>query len=433
MYGIIDCDNCYVSCERVFRPDLKDQPVVVLSNNDGCVVARSNEAKRMGIKAGTPYFQLAQQFPNQKIAVFSSNYELYGELTGRVVEIIRQEAPAYFRYSIDECFVYFNGFTSPDESTSLKEWGERLHKRIKQSVGIPVSIGLAPTKTLAKMASHFAKKYPGYRHCCIIDTPEKRLKALKLYPIGEVWGIGRRYAARLEAEGVHTAYDFAQHAESWVQATFHNIVILRTWKELNGIDCVPNEELAKKKSICTSRSFPGMITALDDLKTHVANYAARCAEKLRQQDTVASIVAVFLHTNPFREDLPQYWNFEEARLLTPTSSTTTIVKTAHALLTRLYRPDYHYKKAGVIVMGIGPDSPIQQDLFDTNAEQFQKMRRLDKVIDRINKVGGSETIILGSQQYIGKDGKALTFANAIKHDFRSKNPTTRWSDIIVLK
>ena len=431
MYGIIDCDNCYVSCERVFRPDLKDKPVVVLSNNDGCVVARSNEAKKMGIKAGTPYFQLAQQFPNQKIAVFSSNYELYGELTGRVVSIIRKEAPAYFRYSIDECFVYLDGM----EHLDLKAWGEELHKKIKRSVGMPVSIGLAPNKTLAKMASHFAKKYQGYHHCCMIDTDEKRVKALKLYPIDEVWGIGRRYAAKLEALGVKTAYDFAEHNQTWVKATFNNIVIERTWRELNGEDCVPNEEMAKKKSICTSRSFNGMITDLDGLRTHVSNYAARCAEKLRQQNTVASIVGVFLNTNVFREDLPQYWNFQEKRLITPTSSTITIVKAANEVLQKLFRQGYHYKKAGVIVMGIGPNSPIQQDLFDTNAEQFEKMRKLDAVIDRINKLNGSETIVLGSQQYTQKDGKgkAQVFANAIKHDFKSKNPTTRWSDIIVLK
>ena len=431
MYGIIDCDNCYVSCERVFRPDLKDKPVVVLSNNDGCVVARSNEAKKMGIKAGTPYFQLAEQFPNQKIVVFSSNYELYGELTSRVVSIIRKEAPAYFRYSIDECFVYLDGM----EHLDLKAWGEELHKKIKRNVGMPVSIGLAPNKTLAKMASHFAKKYQGYRHCCMIDSDDKRIKALKLYPIDEVWGIGRRYAARLEALGVKTAYDFAEHNQSWVRATFNNIVIERTWRELNGEDCVPNEEMAKKKSICTSRSFNGMITDLDGLRTHVSNYAARCAEKLRQQGTVASIVGVFLNTNAFREDLPQYWNFQEMRLITPSSSTITIVKTANEVLQKLYRQGYHYKKAGVIVMGIGPNSPIQQDLFDTNAEQFEKMKRLDAVIDRINKVNGTETIVLGSQQYTQKDGKgkANVFANAIKHDFKSKNPTTRWSDIIRLK
>ena len=431
MYGIIDCDNCYVSCERVFRPDLRDKPVVVLSNNDGCVVARSNEAKKMGIKAGTPYFQLAEQFPNQKIAVFSSNYELYGELTGRVVSIIRKEAPAYFRYSIDECFVYLDGM----EHLDLKAWGEELHKKIKRSVGMPVSIGLAPNKTLAKMASHFAKKYQGYHHCCMIDTDEKRVKALKLYPIDEVWGIGRRYAAKLEALGVKTAYDFAEHNQTWVKATFNNIVIERTWRELNGEDCVPNEEMAKKKSICTSRSFNGMITDLDGLRTHVSNYAARCAEKLRQQGTVASIVGVFLNTNVFREDLPQYWNFQEMRLITPTSSTITIVKAANDVLQKLYRQGFHYKKAGVIVMGIGPNSPIQPDLFDYNAEQFEKMKRLDAVIDRINKVNGTETIVLGSQQYTQKDGKgkANVFANAIKHDFKSKNPTTRWSDIIVLK
>ena len=453
MYGIVDCDNCYVSCERVFRPDLNGVPVVVLSNNDGCVVARSNEAKKMGIKAGTPYFQLAQQFPNQKIAVFSSNYELYGELTGRVAEIIRQEAPAYFRYSIDECFVYFPKENRSEElrvkseefaaancqlstvNCQLKEWGENLHKRIRKSIGMPVSIGLAPTKTLAKMASHFAKKYPGYRHCCLIDTDEKRIKALKLYPIDEVWGIGRRYAAKLQSLGVQTAYDFAHHHGDWVRATFNNIVIYRTWQELNGVDAAPNEEMAKKKSICTSRSFNGMITDFDTLKTHVSNYAARCAEKLRQQGTVATIVAVFLHTNAFREDLPQYWNFQEKRLTVGTNSTIEIVKAASEVLQHIYIQGYHYKKAGVIVMGIGPNSPMQLDLFDYNAEQFQKMKRLDAVIDRINKVNGTETVVLGAQQYTQKDGKgkAEVFANAIKHDFRSKNPTTRWSDIIELK
>jgi DNA polymerase V len=384
----------------------------------------------MGIKAGTPYFQLAEQFPNQKIAVFSSNYELYGELTGRIVSLISQEVPAYFRYSIDECFIYLDGM----EHLDLKKWGEGLHKKIKQYVGMPVSIGLAPNKTLAKMASHFAKKYQGYRHCCMIDSDEKRIKALKLYPIGDVWGIGRRYAAKLESLGVKTAYDFAAHHGDWVKLTFNNIVIQRTWRELNGEDCVPNEELAKKKSICTSRSFNGMISDFDSLKTQVSNYAARCAEKLRQQGTVASSVGVFLNTNAFREDLAQYWNFQEKRLITPSSSTITITQAASDILKSIYRQGYQYKKAGVIVMNIGPDSPIQQDLFDINAEQFQKMKRLDEVIDRINRMHGSETIVLGSQQYTRKDGKgkADVFANAIKHDFRSPSPTTRWSDVIRL-
>ena len=394
-------------------------------------MARSNEAKAMGVKEGTPYFQLAQQFPNQKIAVFSSNYELYGELTSRVVSIIRQETPAYFRYSIDECFMYLDGI----ELDQLQQWGEHLHKRVKREVGMPISIGLAPNKTLAKIASKLAKKFEAYRHCCMIDTDYKREKALEWCPIEDVWGIGRRYAAKLLALGCKTALDFAKHHKDWVRQTFNNITIVRTWQELNGEDAVPNEELAKKKSICTSRSFNGMISDIDTLRTHVSNYAARCAEKLRQQKTVASIVGVFVNTNMFREDLAQYWNFQEARLVTPTNSTIAIVKAACDVLQSIYRTGYQYKKAGVIVMGIGPDSPIQQDLFDVNAEQIEKMRRLDEVVDRINRMHGSETIVIGAQQYTRKDGKgkANVFANAIKHDFKSKNPTTRWSDIIKLK
>ncbi|MBR4213784.1 MAG: Y-family DNA polymerase [Bacteroidales bacterium] len=428
MYGIVDCDNCYVSCERVFRPDLVGKPVVVLSNNDGCVVARSNEAKQLGIQTGTPYYQLAEKFPGEKIAVFSSNYELYGELTGRVVSIIKDAAPAYFRYSIDECFVRLHGIAD------LKPWGENLSTTIKRSVGIPVSIGIAPTKTLAKVASRFAKKYRGYRHCCLIDNDEKRLKALALTAVEDIWGIGRRYAARLVSLGVKTAADLAQMPESWVKATFNNIVMTRLHRELNAIDCIPDEQMVAKKSICTSRSFNGMITDIEQLRTHIDNYAARCAEKLRLQKTVATIVGIFLNTNPFREDLPQYYNFLETRLLTPSNSTITIVKTANTLLQQLFKPGYHYKKAGVIVMGISPDSPIQQDLFDTDAERIAKMRRLDTIVDRINKVNGSETIVLCSQQYPSTtpNGKAEVFANAIKHDFKSKNPTTRWSDIIRL-
>lgn len=431
MYGIIDCDNCYVSCERVFRPDLEGKPVVVLSNNDGCVVARSNEAKALGIKEGTPYFQLGQMFPNAKIAVFSSNYELYGELTGRVVSIIKDAAPAYFRYSIDECFVYFNGIDDID----LKAWGEGLHRKIRQWVGMPVSIGLAPNKTLAKVASHFAKRYPGYLHCCVIDSEEKREKALRLFPIEKVWGIGRRYAAKLSAYGVKTAYDFAKMHRDWIRVTFNNIVIERTWAELNGEDCVPNEEYAKKKSICTSRSFNGMLSDLEAINTHVSNYAARCAEKLRAQKTVASVVGVFINTNPFREDLGQYWNFEEERLITPTNSSITIVQAAKAALKRIFRPGYQYKKAGVIVMGISPTSPIQQDLFDISSSKYNKLKSLDEALDRINRMYGTETLVLGAQQYTpkGGEGKANVFSDAIKHDFRSPNPTTRWCDIIKMK
>ena len=431
MYGIIDCDNCYVSCERVFRPDLEGKPVVVLSNNDGCVVARSNEAKALGIKEGIPYFQMAEQFPNHKIAVFSSNYELYGELTARVISIISQEAPAYFRYSIDECFVYLDGM----EHINLQKWGENLHRRIKRSVGMPVSIGLAPNKTLAKIASKLAKKFEVYRHCCLIDNDENRIAALKWLPVEDVWGIGRRYAEKLHALVCQSAYDFAMHHVDWVRLTFNNINIVRTWQELNGEDVVPNEELTKKKSICTSRSFNGMIGDFETLRTNIANYASRCAEKLRRQDTVASVVGVFVSSNPFREDLLQYWKYQEKRLITPTSSTIPIVQAGSEVLKEIFVQGVQYKRGGVIVLGISPNSPIQQDLFDMDAEQIQKLKRLDAVVDRINKIHGSETIVIGAQQYTkpGGKGRADVFSNAMKQDFKSKNPTTRWSDIIKLK
>lgn len=430
MYGIADIDNCFCSCEKVFRPDLEGKPIVVLSNNDGCVVARSNEAKMLGIKEGVPYFQLARQFPANKIAVFSSNYELYSELTGRVVSIIRQETPAYFRYSIDECFMYLDGIGEE----RLQKWGEALHKRVRQEVGIYVSIGMAPNKTLAKIASRLSKKYDAYRHCCMIDNDYKREKALEWCCIEDVWGIGRRYAAKLQSYGIKTALDFARHHKDWVRQTFNNINIIRTWQELNGEDVVPNEVLTKKKSICTSRSFNGMVSDYETLRSHVANYACRCAEKLRIQKNVASIVGVFINTNVFREDLAQYWNFQEARLITPTNSTIKIVQTTNDVLRRMFIQGFQYKKAGVIVMGISPDSAIQQDLFDYNVEKIQKMRRLDEVVDRINRMNGSETVVIGSQQYTKKDGKgkADVFANAIKHNFKSPNPTTRWNDIIRL-
>ena len=431
MYAIIDCDNCFVSCERVFRPDLNGKPVVVLSNNDGCVVARSNEAKALGIKAGLPYYQMKERFPNQEIAVFSSNYELYGDITDRVMSLVRKAAPTFYRYSIDEGFCDLSGFTSHlSPLPSLKQWGEDLSAYIWKATRMPVSIGIAPTKTLAKMASHYAKKYKGYNHCCFIDTDERRIKALGQYEIEEVWGIGRRYAARLQSYGIRTALDFAS------RATLNNVVAIRTWKELNGIDCIPMEDMSKKKSICTSRSFPGMVTDMDALRTSISNFAARCAEKLRKQDSVAQTVCVFIDTNHFREDLPQYWNMAEERLLTPTNSTQQIVQTATRCTERIFRQGYHYKRAGVIVMGICPDSGVQTNFIDYDAERHEKMKRLDAVLDKVNREYGSETLVLGSQQYVrkedmgvGKKVEAGVFKDSIKHDFRSPCYTTRWSDI----
>lgn len=426
-YAIVDCDNAYVSCERVFRPDLNGKPCVVLSNNDGCIVARSNEAKALDIKAGTPYYQLKERFPNGEVTVFSSNYELYGDITDRVMSLVRKAAPTFYRYSIDEGFCDLSGM----EHLDLKKWGEDLSAFIWKATRMPVSIGIAQTKTLAKMASHYAKHYKGFNHCCMIGTDEQRVKALQGYDIDEVWGIGRRYAARLQATGIKTAYDFSCKSDSWVRATLNNVVAIRTWKELNGEDVIPMEEMSKKKSICTSRSFPGMITDIQDLRTHISNYAARCAEKLRKQLSVAQTVCVFVDTNHFREDLPQYWNMGEERLLTPSNNTQQIVHTATRCTERIFRQGYHYKRAGVIVMGVIPDSGIQTNFIDYDSERHEKMKKLDAVLDKINCEYGTETVVLTSQQYTKKEGKgkADIFADAIKHDFKSPCYTTRWSDI----
>ena len=430
MYAVVDCDNCYVSCERVFRPDLEGRMVVVLSNNDGCVVARSNEAKRFGIKAGMPYFKAKELAGGADMVVFSSNYELYGEITARVMAIIADESPEYIRYSIDEAFCIFKG----DKEIDFKQWGEHLHCRIKQSTGMPVSVGIGPTKTIAKMASHFAKKYLAYKHCCVIDNDEKRLKALSLYPLEEVWGIGRRNAERFRQVGDVTALDVSHHAKDWIRATF-NVVMLRTWSELNGIDCIPDEKAAAKKQIMTSRSFSSMVTDFANLNTNVANYAALCAEKLRHQHSVAAVVGVFIQTNSFRTDLPQYSNYTEHRLLTPSSSTLTIVQTARQCLNDIFREGFHYKKAGVMVQEITAASSVQTNLIDYNAEEYQRQTRINEVIDRINRINGTETVILGSQQYTAPKGQghATSFTDAIRHDLRSSNPTTRWTDIIKLK
>ena len=320
----------------MFRPDLVGKPVVVLSNNDGCVVARSNEAKQMGIKDGTPFFQLSSLFPGQTIHAFSSNYELYADMTRRLMNMVRNASREFHRYSIDEGFCLLPEMGGE----TLKEWGEDLYRQIRRGLGMPVSIGIAPTKTLAKVASKFAKKYPGYHHCCLIDDDDKRETALRLFPVGDVWGIGRKWTRKLESLNVRAAYDFAAHAESWVRSYF-NIVGVRTWRELNGIDCIPIDDMdmVTKKSICTSRSFPGMITDIATIRTHVANYAARCAEKLRRQHSVAAVVGVFVDTNHFRDDLPQYGMFRTITMPTPTSASVQIVASALECLDKVFLRD----------------------------------------------------------------------------------------------
>ncbi|MDE6116593.1 MAG: Y-family DNA polymerase [Duncaniella sp.] len=430
LYAICDCDNCFVSCERVFNPALDGKPVVVLSNNDGCVVARSSEAKKLGIKMGLPYYQLRQRFSNDTVIAFSSNYELYADMTARVMSLIRKSVPSFFRYSIDEAFCMLPDMDVKD----AKRWGERLSQWVYRSTGMPLSIGIAPNKTLAKIASSFAKNYTGYNHCCMIENESQRFKALSLTDIGDVWGIGRKLATALKRDYILTAADFAAKPAQWVNSRF-NVTAQRTWRELNGDDCIPDEQMSISKSITVSRSFAETTSDFGSLRTHVSNFASRCAEKLRRQKSVASTVGVYIVTNRFRDDMPQYGNMLDYPLLTPTDSTVTIVKYACEALKKIYKSGYQYKKAGVILMGIGSHEGIQPDLFEFSQENTDKLHRLDEVIDSINNVQGKDTLIVCSQQYAPKGGlgKKCEFADMIRHDHRSPNPTTRWSDLIKLR
>ena len=361
MWGLVDCDNFFCSCERVFRPELSSRPVVVLSNNDGCVVARSKEAKKLGVKMGLPYYQMLEQFPGVGITAFSSNYKLYADMSARVMATLREEVPGLHQYSIDEAFLDLHGMNAYD----LKKWGENLATKVKKWTGIPVTIGIAPTKTLAKMAGRFGKNYPGYHKCCLIATDEQREKALRLFPTEDVWGIGRRIARRLGMSGVKTAYDFTQKSRSWVRSKFH-VPGERTWLELRGNDVIAVDEMdgKKKQTIITSRSFPGMIADIDQLATHIANYAARCALKLRKQNSVCGMVTLFIQSNFFREDLPQYSNSASFVFTTPTNTTIEIVRMAREILPVIFKEGIHYKRAGVMVSDISSASAIQPDLFE---------------------------------------------------------------------
>lgn len=370
----MDCNNFYASCERVFNPSLNGKPVVVLSNNDGCVIARSNEAKALGIKMGVPAYQIKDLVDSNQVTAFSSNYTLYGDMSGRVMSMLAELAPELEVYSIDEAFLNMDGIQD------LQSLGTKMVNQVTRGTGIPVSLGIAPSKTLAKVANKFAKKYPAYNQLCIIDTDEKRIKALQLTEIGDIWGIGRRQAAKLEQQGVKTAYDFTQLSGAWVRKNM-TVVGERTWKELRGISCIDMESAPPaKKQICTSRSFGKMLTDIEPMAEAIATHASTCARKLRKQKSYAMSLMVFIHTNNFREDLPQYWKNTVVHLPVPSNDTQEIVHYALTALKSIFMQGYQYKKAGVIITEITQGA--QLGLFDsTNREKHE---RLQQAIDKIN-------------------------------------------------
>ena len=422
LFGLVDCNNFYCSCERVFHPELMGRPVVVLSNNDGCVIARSEESKALGIRMGDVFYQVKDKLEQHDVAVFSSNYNLYGDMSRRVMTLLSNYSPRVDVYSIDEAFLDLSGMGTSEQ---LLEHGRQLVRCIGKGTGIPVSLGIAPTKTLAKMASKFAKKYKGYKGVCLMDTDEKREKALKLFPVEDVWGIGHRSVEKLHYHGICTAWDLTQKTESWVRREL-TVTGVRTWKELRGESCISIEELPHKKSICTSRSFAGQgLNRLADVEEAIANFTAQCARKLREQHTVCQSVTIFAHTSRFREDLPQSYIHQTISLMVPTNDHQELVSVAvKALRAKWEEGDrYFYKKAGVIVWRISRDHAIQTHLFDS--VDREKQTALAKAIDAINRKNGHNKIRVAVQG----DEKGWQ----LKKEYISQQYTTNLDDVIVLK
>lgn len=370
MFALADCNNFFVSCERVFRPDLQRKPVIVLSNNDGCAIARSNEAKALGIRMGDPLFKIKDIVEKHHVTVFSGNMALYGDMSQRVRWVLEDYAPSIEVYSIDEAFLDLRGVDNVDFDAYAKEISAKCWKM----TSIPVSVGISPTKTLAKIASKLCKQYPRLKGGCYMHRPQDIEKVLRKYPIEDVWGIGRRTAPKLKDRGIMTAYDFTQMSESTVRHML-GITGLKTWNELRGVPCIEFEDnFETKQSICVSRSFSSEIYALSELQEQIANFASSLAEKLRKQNTAASEIAVFAYTNRFKDNAPQMNSNTLVSFITPTADQRTIV--AHCVrAAELLKEGYGYKKAGVVATKIIRCEEVMHSLFeDTQAiEKEQKL------------------------------------------------------------
>ena len=381
-------------------------------------MARSNESKAMGIKMGTPFFKIRDKVESGNLIVRSSNYSLYGDLSSRVMSILAAAVPKIEIYSIDEAYLCVDGI----DKKKLEVLCPELVRRIRKWVGIPVSIGIASTKTLAKVANHFAKKYPGYKGVCRIATEEQRVKALKLTPIGDVWGIGRRVAPRLLAMGLTTAFDYVSMPQDWV---YKNLGLggLRVWNELNGKESVEEERDEARQSICTSRSFAETITDIQELSARVSDFAAKCAEKLRHDGTAAYCINTFLYTNRFREDKPQDFPDATIRLDMPASSTQEVVSAALKALKLIWKPGFEYKKAGVVVFDIVNRDERQLTLFETDSAKKEKQDVLSQVMDNVNVSSGQNLLRVATQ-------RPGHYADGIRREHASRLFSTDWDSII---
>jgi DNA polymerase V len=418
MFALVDCNNFYASCQRVFEPRLIGKPVVILSNNDGCVIARSNEAKALNIPMGAPAFQYESVFKKHNVNVFSSNYALYGDMSTRVMNILSTFAPEIEVYSIDEAFLKFDGFKLFD----FNAYGVKIQRTVTKGTGIPISVGFAPTKALAKVANKIAKKYPERtKSVYVIDSEEKRIKALKWTKIADVWGIGRKHAKRLELKNVTTAYDFIQLSDDWVKKEM-SVVGLRLKHELEGKPTLDLEKTADKKSIATTRSFEKPYNNIEDVAERIATFTANSAVKLRKQNSMCNMVVVFVQTDRFKEHQQQYYRSIVIKTDYPTDSTIDLNRYAQIGLKSIFRDGYSFKKAGVILTGLTPNSEVQLSFFNASNPKHQPLM---SVIDKLNQSIGKTTVKLASQS-LGRQWK-------MKQEKISPCYTTRINEVISIQ
>ncbi|MCS6293365.1 MAG: Y-family DNA polymerase [Nitrospira sp.] len=417
IFALVDCNNFYASCERVFNPRLEGKPIVVLSNNDGCVVARSNEAKALGIAMGVPEFQIRSLLQAHQVQVFSSNYTLYGDMSQRVMETLEQFCPDLEVYSIDEAFLSLSGFTSRD----LTEYGRTIRTTVKRWTGLPVSVGIAETKTLAKIANRVAKRTPDTNGVFDLLACSDRDALLGRVPVEDVWGIGRNLTRLLNQHGIMTALQLREADDQWIRKHL-GIVGLRLVMELRGISCLDLEECpAPRQSLTCSRAFGQLISTLADMEEAVSSYTSRVAEKLRRERLAATVMTVCLTTNEFKEG-PQYSNALTLKLSVATDSTSDLIRSALQGIRTIYREGYRYKKAGVILTGLVPVSQIQTDLFDY--QDREKSKRLMSALDAINHRWGADTLHYASS--------GISKAWKTQFQYRSPAYTTDWTALPIV-
>jgi DNA polymerase V len=419
--ALVDVNNFFVSCERVFNPKLENKPVVVLSNNDGCVVARSGEVKALGVKMGAPWFQLKDLARKHGIIAHSSNFALYADMSNRVMSILSDFSPEREVYSIDECFLDMTGFTR----RNLTDQGKQIRQRIRQWTGLPVCVGIASTKTLSKLANHIAKKNPQFDGVCdlnIMSVAEQE-KWLSSLPVGEIWGIGGRLAPRLQEMGIRTVLDLKRADAATLNAKF-SVVMEKIIREINGTVCIELEEVAPpKKQIISSRSFGIPVTDLASLEESVTLYMSRAAEKLRHQQSYAGAVYVYIRTSPFNEREPRYANSMTVPLPSASDDTMQLVRVALWALKRIYKPGYRYQKAMVMLSEIVSAENVQTDLFSQAAAMPAKSTKLMAAMDQVNQRMGKQSLVLASQGF-SQPWK-------MKQGSKSPNYTTCWEELPV--